>query len=75
MASIRDHQTLADVERHHILDTLRLCDNNRTHAAKLLGISIRCLRIKLHNYAQEGFDVPPSGCHEPSDAQGASRAS
>ena len=67
MASIRDHQTLADVERQHILDTLKHCENNRTHAAKILGISIRCLRIKLHKYAQEGFDVPPSGCHEPRD--------
>ena len=67
MASFRDHRTLAEVERDHILVTLKLCGNNRTYAARNLGISVRCLRIKLHKYAQEGFEVPPSGCREPSD--------
>ena len=32
---------------------------NRTHAAKILGISIRGLRIKLLSYAQAGVAVPP----------------
>ena len=49
--------TLADVEREHILDTLMCCDGNRTRAAKLLGISLRSLRIKLHDYEQSGCDV------------------
>ena len=40
--------TLAEVERRHILDTLELCENNRTRAAKVLGLSIRGLRLKLH---------------------------
>jgi len=43
--------TLAEVERRHILQTLALCGYNRTHAAALLGISIRCLRLKLHQYS------------------------
>jgi len=51
--------TLAQLEREHILNTLALCGSNRTHAAKVLGLSIRCLRIKLRQYEQEGFDVPP----------------
>jgi two-component system response regulator FlrC len=42
--------SLAEVERRHILQTLALCKYNRTHAATLLGISIRCLRLKLHEY-------------------------
>ena len=51
--------TLAEVERRHILDTLELCENNRTRAAKVLGLSIRGLRLKLHEYENEGFQVPP----------------
>ena len=42
--------TLAEVERRHILQTLARCGYNRTHAARVLGISIRCLRLKLHHY-------------------------
>ncbi|MFO1476674.1 MAG: sigma-54 dependent transcriptional regulator [Verrucomicrobiota bacterium] len=42
--------TLADVEKRHILAALERCKDNRTHAAKLLDISIRTLRNKLHEY-------------------------
>jgi DNA-binding NtrC family response regulator len=45
-----DIPTLAEVERRHILRTLAQCGYNRTHAAKVLGLSIRGLRIKLHEY-------------------------
>ena len=51
--------TLAEVERRHILDTLDLCENNRTRAAKVLGLSLRGLRLKLHEYEHAGFQVPP----------------
>ena len=50
--------TLAQVERRHILNTLNICGHNRTHAAKVLGLSIRCLRTKLHEYARDGIIVP-----------------
>jgi transposase len=50
---------LAEIERRHVLNTLRLCGNNRTHAAKVLGLSIRGLRLKLHEYEREGLEVPP----------------
>jgi DNA-binding NtrC family response regulator len=52
-------RTVADVERDLILETLERCLGNRTHAASLLGISIRTLRNKLAVYATEGIDVPP----------------
>jgi DNA-binding NtrC family response regulator len=48
--------SLAEVEKKHILAALELSNGNRTHAAKQLGISIRTLRNKLHEYgvAQKG---------------------
>jgi len=52
-------RTVADVERALILDTLQHCLGNRTHAATILGISIRTLRNKLQQYRQEGLQVPP----------------
>jgi DNA-binding NtrC family response regulator len=54
-------RTLADVERHLILDTLASCFGNRTHAARILGISIRTLRNKLNEYMEAGFTVPEPG--------------
>ena len=42
--------TLADLEKHHIFAALDRCKGNRTHAAKLLDVSIRTLRNKLHEY-------------------------
>jgi DNA-binding NtrC family response regulator len=41
-------RTVADVERDLILETLKHCLGNRTHAANILGISIRTLRNKLN---------------------------
>jgi two-component system, response regulator FlrC len=52
-------KTVAAVERDLIIDTLGHCLGNRTHAATILGISIRTLRNKLKQYAEEGVDVPP----------------
>ena len=54
-------RTVADVERDLILDTLGHCLGNRTHAANILGISIRTLRNKLREYGQSGLAVPPPG--------------
>ncbi len=42
--------TLAETEKRHILAALTHCKNNRTHAARLLDVSIRTLRNKLHEY-------------------------
>jgi len=54
-------RTVADVERDLILDTLNHCLGNRTHAANILGISIRTLRNKLKQYSEEGIPVPGHG--------------
>jgi DNA-binding NtrC family response regulator len=54
-------RTVADVERALILDTLQHTLGNRTHAATILGISIRTLRNKLRQYGDEGLAVPPPG--------------
>ena len=50
---------VADVERDLILETLKHCLGNRTHAANILGISIRTLRNKLNEYAGDGMPIPP----------------
>ncbi|HTI72754.1 MAG TPA: sigma-54 dependent transcriptional regulator [Candidatus Limnocylindria bacterium] len=42
--------TLAELEKQAILRALDSCKGNRTHAAKRLGISIRTMRNKLHEY-------------------------
>ncbi len=54
-------RTVADVERDLIIDTLRHTLGNRTHAATILGISIRTLRNKLKLYSDQGMPVPPPG--------------
>ncbi len=54
-------RTVADVERALIIDTLEHCLGNRTHAANILGISIRTLRNKLRLYSDQGFSVPMPG--------------
>ncbi|MCA0200295.1 MAG: sigma-54 dependent transcriptional regulator [Proteobacteria bacterium] len=57
-------RTVADVERDLIIDTLKHTLGNRTHAAKILGISIRTLRNKLNAYVQDGVTVPAPGAGE-----------
>ena len=52
---------IADVERDMILNTLDHCLGNRTHAANILGISIRTLRNKLNQYKDDGLDIPAAG--------------
>jgi two-component system, response regulator FlrC len=59
-------RTVADVERELIIDTLQHCLGNRTHAANILGISIRTLRNKLKIYGGLGFAVPQPGETNPS---------
>ena len=53
-------QSVAEVERRLIVDTLAHTLGNRTRAATILGISIRTLRNKLKQYSAEGVAIPPS---------------
>jgi two-component system, response regulator FlrC len=57
-------RTVAQVERDLILATLRHCLGNRTHAASILGISIRTLRNKLNEYVADGAPVAPPARRE-----------
>ena len=50
-------KTVAEVERDLIIDTLNHCLGNRTHAANILGISIRTLRNKLKLYSEDGLQI------------------
>ncbi|MCA0422826.1 MAG: sigma-54 dependent transcriptional regulator [Proteobacteria bacterium] len=54
-------RSVAAVEQGLILDTLDHCLGNRTHAARILGISIRTLRNKLNEYEASGLAVPEPG--------------
>ncbi len=54
-------RTMDEVERDLILQTLTHTLGNRTHAATILGISIRALRNKLRDYSAAGMDVTPPG--------------
>jgi DNA-binding NtrC family response regulator len=44
--------TLREVEKEYIQGTLHAVGGNRTRAARLLGISLRCLQYKLKAYDQ-----------------------
>ena len=63
-------RTMEDVERDLILETLGHTLGNRTHAATILGISIRALRNKLRDYAAQGLAVTPPGMGQGAMGQG-----
>jgi DNA-binding NtrC family response regulator len=51
--SMKAGMTVKEMEKQLITKTLEEVNDNRTHAAELLGISIRTLRNKLSEYKQE----------------------
>ena len=51
---IRPGLSVKEMEKRLIFITLKDVNENRTHAAEMLGISIRTLRNKLHEYKEEG---------------------
>ena len=52
---------LGAVERELILQTLRYHQGNRTHAANVLGVSVRSLRDRIRIYRDQGESVPQPG--------------
>jgi len=50
--------TVAEIERVLIIRTLSETEWNRTRAATALGISVRCLRNKIHQFKQQGITIP-----------------
>jgi transcriptional regulator with PAS, ATPase and Fis domain len=59
--------TLRDLEQQYILQTLGGVSGNRTQAARLLGISLRCLQYKLKAYRHaEALERPDGSSAESS---------
>jgi DNA-binding NtrC family response regulator len=50
--------TVEAIERELVLQTLARCHGNRTHAARVLGLSVRTMRNKIRQYATDGLDIP-----------------
>jgi two-component system response regulator HydG len=42
--------TMSELERHAILKTLEACDGSTARAAEILGISVRTIQYRLHEY-------------------------
>jgi DNA-binding NtrC family response regulator len=63
VASILVGHTVEEIERELILFTLAHHCGCRTRAANVLGISIRTLRNKIHEYESLGIAVPLPGDH------------
>jgi hypothetical protein len=53
------------LEKRHIYAALERCNNNRTQAARALGISVRTLRNKLNEYTGQ----PAGGSQGPEDPE------
>jgi two-component system NtrC family response regulator/two-component system response regulator HydG len=60
--------TLRDLERQYILQTLEGVGGSRTQAARLLGISLRCLQYKLKAYQSDGLESM-SQVNRPAESQ------
>ena len=48
-------RTMAEIERHAILQTLDRTGGKRAEAARLLGIGVRTLQRKLKDYREQGL--------------------
>jgi DNA-binding NtrC family response regulator len=64
-----DFLTIDELEKRHILAALDRCKQNRTHAARMLNISVRTLRNKLNEYrSHPGGEAIDAGETEPETA-------
>jgi transcriptional regulator with PAS, ATPase and Fis domain len=49
---MNEAETLRDVEKNYVLKVLNECDDNKTKAAKKLGVSLRWLHYRLREWEQ-----------------------
>jgi len=56
--AISFHGAVSDFKRRLIEATLVRAHGNRTHAARVLGLSVRTMRNKIRQYATDGVDIP-----------------
>jgi DNA-binding NtrC family response regulator len=61
--------TLWEMEKQLIFAALRRCHDNRTHAAKMIGISLRTLRNKLAEYRTVGAPPAANGAEREETAE------
>lgn len=54
LVMVDEQASLADLEKKHILNTLKNQGGHRARTADILGISIRTLRNKLNEYREKG---------------------
>ncbi len=69
--------TMADIERYAILETLKSTGGSTSKAAEVLGISVRTIQYRLHQYnaaPRGGVDVVQRGARGGGGAADASRA-
>ncbi|PTY00753.1 hypothetical protein DB346_14135 [Verrucomicrobia bacterium LW23] len=67
-SSSGEFPSLAEVERRLIMLALKKTGGQRNEAARLLGINVRTLRNKLHEYADQGLDVNDPGAPQAASA-------
>jgi DNA-binding NtrC family response regulator len=59
--------TLRELERFAILETLKATGGSTSKAAEMLGISVRTIQYRLHQYNQGRSDVRKNGADSPGD--------
>lgn len=52
--------TLAELEQQHILRALAIYEGNKTKAAQALGVTIKTLYNKIHQYGLKDSYIRPS---------------
>jgi two-component system, NtrC family, response regulator HydG len=57
--------SMAELEKYAILKTLEACGGSTTKTAEMLGISIRTIQYRLHQYGMRG----PSSSGSPSSSR------
>ncbi len=60
--------TMAEIEKHAILATLRACEGSTTRAAEVLGISVRTIQYRLHEYGLAKPKAPHAHAGERDEA-------